>query len=908
MRHIKKGMIALTILISIIGVAAGARYAASTNMVISGQILPNTNTLAPELRLAGDHGIDMKTLMALSELAQRAIDSRVRPERFEDFARSTELLTPEMSQRIDPSFMTVDGNTLSVGYRGDKGLVVITFTKKNPQTPSDTISPGAIDLENMIVWIENRQGGSSASDVTISSGGQDLRAIHQGETYWEPRKGFIDRFLKRGDWHERPGVNGEIRSLRLKHPEAVMEIGMNEIFDEDLSTSASVRKVPGMLKVIDSIKRNGYKFFVYDTRYHNPYNVEHEKIDSPDYRYFETGSTTHAGIRTGSIHMTRSEYERIKSHGVEFLAARIAHEVTEINLWRLQAEKLIRDGEIKKLGTFQEEYSEAWCSDIRKWIKDNCDSDYEGPAQVLDREFHGKALMVEMAYPLALLLDYDMIKGPLSFNPGDEWVNGRGYVPIPLERDKALRGGAITPEDYYTNIASYAEKMLTRQEDGGRPISRMLNMREEEEATLGKYPYDTLRKCFLYFGGGGGNDGGGEKSVNRFLEILRAKATIMSVKWKGVKLEEELTRNDHRKKIDWTKKNLEEKTREIEGRLSRVRYTLDKVSVIDPTCYSAINDWIPEVREAATRLQVNRMKNIDSTCDEILDLANKRHKAFDEGVKRYRDPDDVVIADTGGEGRTRDERRETRDGSGEMTEIESADVQMEIDGFIRSFAGSLGSDAAWGGVAAPDMGESEPKGVIIYADDVVDSSAVFDAGKLAGLIGDGKLLSKVVLYAKDPRKAEIIEKVIKDNNRGAEVVTVTEDTLKTHYGEKFYQMSSVESVMRYTLNRNGVNAFTKPDEILGVVRGALTIDEDADKIKEELKHSNYKVPVVAFESSAPGSIYSLIQAVTKLVEMRADKTQKFLFYMLPPITKVTEALQKQYDRYLILLRRLETAA
>lgn len=899
MRHIKKGMIALTILISIIGVAAGARYAASTNMVISGQILPNTNTLAPELRLAGDHGIDMKTLMVLSELAQRAIDSGVRPERFEDFARSTELLTPEMSQRIDPFFMTVDDKTLSVGYIGDKGVVVITFTKKNPQTPSETMSPGAIVLEKMIVRIEKTKGGSSASDVTISSDGQELRASHQSEHKWYPKEGFWNRLLRRGKWNNGTGINDDIRSMRIRFPDGVMEIDMKEIFKK----CNEMRTVPGMGKVLESINKNGYKLFVYDLRYYSKSTVEHVKIDSPEYRHFNHGSTTHAGIRTGSIHMTRSEYERIKSHGVEFLAARIAHEVTEINLWRAKAEELILEGKIKRLGTFQEKYSVAWCSDIRKWIKDNCDPDYEGPAQVLDREFHGKALMVEMAYPLALLLDYDIIEGPLSFNPGTEWVNGRGNVPVPLERDaKALRGGAITPEDYYTNIASYAEKMLTQQEDGGRPISRMLNMREEEEATLGKYPYETLRKCFLYFGGGGGNDGGGEKSVNRFLEILRAKATIMSVKWKGVTLEKELTRNDHRKKIDWTKKNLEDKTREIEGRLSRVRYTLDKVSVIDPTCYSAIKDWIPEVRVAATRLQVNRMKNIDSTCDEILDLANNRHKAFDEGVKRYRDPDDVVIADTGGEGRT-------RDGSGEMTEIESADVQMEIDGFIRSFAGSLESDAAWGGVAAPDMGESEPKGVIIYADDVVDSSAVFDAGKLAGLIGDGKLLSKVVLYAKDPRKAEIIEKVIKDNNPSAEVVIITEDDIKSAYSERiFFSTSLSDLILKYTLNPEKGNLFANKNQILGVVRGALTENENAETIQRELKNSSLKVPIVAFENPEPGNIYSIVQAVTKLVEMRADKTQKFLFYMLPPITKVTEALQKQYDQYLILLRRLATAA
>ena len=71
----------------------------------------------------------------------------------------------------------------------------------------------------------------------------------------------------------------------------------------------------GASQIAQSILENKYTVYVYD-------------IDRPD---FVNGMTTHFGIRTGSIHITKHEYDRLAKMGIHHLAARVAHEVTEID-------------------------------------------------------------------------------------------------------------------------------------------------------------------------------------------------------------------------------------------------------------------------------------------------------------------------------------------------------------------------------------------------------------------------------------------------------------------------------------------------------------------------------------------------------------------------------------------------
>jgi hypothetical protein len=205
---------------------------------------------------------------------------------------------------------------------------------------------------------------------------------------------------------------------------------------------------------------------------------------------------------------------------------------------------------------------------------------------------------------------------------------------------------------------------------------------------------------------------------------------------------------------------------------------------------------------------------------------------------------------------------------------------------------------------------ADKKGVIIYADDIMDCSAVFDLSKLAEVAGskDGAI-GTVVLYARDQRKADLVEKMIVDADPKASVVVITEEDIKSHYGKDYYttDQSQTEMLLRYATNRKS-GIFPKSDQILGLIRGPLRNGEDAETLKKEL--TELKVPAVIFENDKRGNVYSLMQALSRLMEARSsgrDLADELLI-VLPPITRISEALQKEYQIYKAMMQALESAA
>ncbi|MFC1548944.1 hypothetical protein ACFL5E_03185, partial [Candidatus Omnitrophota bacterium] len=224
-----------------------------------------------------------------------------------------------------------------------------------------------------------------------------------------------------------------------------------------------------------------------------------------------------------------------------------------------------------------------------------------------------------------------------------------------------------------------------------------------------------------------------------------------------------------------------------------------------------------------------------------------------------------------------------------------------------AFASIMKTDAQQ--FVTAESAKTAGKSVIIYADDIMDCSAVFDVKKLAEITSEkGGVLGKVVLYAKDQRKADLVEKMMLDTNPQASVAVVTEEDIKEYYGEDFYTTSDsqLEMIIRYSTNKK-VGILQKRDEVLGVIRGPLTKDENAVEMEKELKRLN--LPVVVFEDNYKGNIYSIMQALSKLVEIRSGATvSERLLFILPPITRVSEALEKEYRTYKAMMEALESAA
>ena len=201
------------------------------------------------------------------------------------------------------------------------------------------------------------------------------------------------------------------------------------------------------------------------------------------------------------------------------------------------------------------------------------------------------------------------------------------------------------------------------------------------------------------------------------------------------------------------------------------------------------------------------------------------------------------------------------------------------------------------------------KGVIVFADDLVDCSAVFDLDKMADITSkEGSVLSKVVLFARDPAKGSIVEKLIKDSNPDASVQVILESELKKHYDDDYYSTSQVVAVLRYSMNVKSGRIFSNTNQILGVVRGPLVEGEDVEAIKKELE--SLKVPVIAFEDNTNGNVYSIMQALTRLAKARLSGKDIIdnLFLILPPMTRISEALEKEYRAFRAMVEALESAA
>ncbi|MBD3378922.1 MAG: protein kinase, partial [Candidatus Omnitrophica bacterium] len=232
-------------------------------------------------------------------------------------------------------------------------------------------------------------------------------------------------------------------------------------------------------------------------------------------------------------------------------------------------------------------------------------------------------------------------------------------------------------------------------------------------------------------------------------------------------------------------------------------------------------------------------------------------------------------------------------------------------GIVRKLADLLAPVVVAGRAAYESAGlvPEKGRGLILFADDIVDSSAVFDLEELAKAAGRKAAVGKIVLYASEPGKAELIEKIIKEQEPAAEVISVYRDDLKEFYGEEYYRMIDLEAVLKYVKNRK-ISLFRDSGEILGVVRGALDESENAEEIRQKLEKKSLRVPVVVFKDSVKGNIYSIMDAVAELIEARrrSPAMEKGVLILLPPITRVSEALQEEYLNFRLMAKALESAA
>lgn len=535
-----------------------------------------TDTLAPRLSIASEHGLELKGLMSLTKVAREALQVKVRPERLKEFIGLDADMPEEIIDRIDFSRSKISSDELNVVYEGEKGRRTITFSllSEKPSLELSSDSPGRIIVDEVVVEInifEDETTGLSPpeDDVTIASEGNIV--IHEGKK--EVQRGFWGRLFKKWTLVTDEGVNDVIRKYWRKGSPSK---GCSPL-KERAALLSILYENPSTKELADSLAQNDYAVYVYDI----------------GRREFVKGISTHSGIRTGSIHITKEEYERLKALGIRHLAARIAHEVREIDLWRLNANKLVERKAITGLGIAPNKYDEKWAKGIRLWIRANCDNSGDGVAQRMGVVVHRKGLESEMS----VLADTVI---------------------------RTKRG--ISSEEYYRSIAEMASKFRS-----GGSYSAMTN----EPETAGKKPnglygdlYEAIVKSLRQFKG--------KKEREYFIDILYARVSLLYIRSLNGGLEFRL------------KDNLlspGEKATLLATRLKGVRDFLKEIQVIDDQTTHQIVRFVNEVEEA--RKAQYFAPDTNKAIVKVMVALNEQLKMKNSSswvLPRMLDPKDVVIS------------------------------------------------------------------------------------------------------------------------------------------------------------------------------------------------------------------------------------------------------------------------
>ena len=269
-----------------------------------------------------EYGVKYKSLMAFADIAQDVFNIQVHTRKLKAFFEDSPLLTADITDRIDWDDVRIIGDKLNIPYDGDKGKCIISLSKapyRVDEVGVDSFGRFRIaDIMINLTWPED------FDDVTGAAEGDVAR--HEGD---KEKRGFFEG-LFRGKWKlvGQPGVNDVIR----EHWKFGRSGKRCKKFEEMDSLFESMSTTEEGIKIVQSIKANVHELYIYD--------IGRES--------FVGGVSTHYGIRNRSIHITKKEFDRLEELGKSHLAARIAHEVSEIDDWIDEAEWLMGVGTIAK--------------------------------------------------------------------------------------------------------------------------------------------------------------------------------------------------------------------------------------------------------------------------------------------------------------------------------------------------------------------------------------------------------------------------------------------------------------------------------------------------------------------------------------------------------------------------------
>ncbi|MBN2453879.1 MAG: radical SAM protein [Candidatus Omnitrophica bacterium] len=179
--------------------------------------------------------------------------------------------------------------------------------------------------------------------------------------------------------------------------------------------------------------------------------------------------------------------------------------------------------------------------------------------------------------------------------------------------------------------------------------------------------------------------------------------------------------------------------------------------------------------------------------------------------------------------------------------------------------------------------EKKEQSLILYADDILENAMVVDLEHtVKNILSKNSILSggKIVLYAKEPANALILEKMIKHSNTAIEIVKMDRHQLQAEEGE----IRETDAIVRFARAKGA-------KEILGIIRGPVLQPEE---LAAFAKDTHLPIVIVGPEKG----VYSFAQAIAMALDAKLNNgvTNGWLI-MLPPIRALTDDIKRQYEEY-----------
>jgi hypothetical protein len=191
--------------------------------------------------------------------------------------------------------------------------------------------------------------------------------------------------------------------------------------------------------------------------------------------------------------------------------------------------------------------------------------------------------------------------------------------------------------------------------------------------------------------------------------------------------------------------------------------------------------------------------------------------------------------------------------------------------------------------------------LILYADDLLESAVVLDLeSTVRDTLAKHNILKggKIVLFAKNPANATILDRMIKHADPNIQTVIITNENLKTKNVVNGSEFDEIKAIVELA-QANGAR------KILGIIRKPVHPDNhgELDDIYQFAKHK--KIPIV-FVGAEKG-LYSFAWAVRAAMKAKSKRYNKVWLILLPSVRSLSGDIEKEYEEYLRSLHTLQAA-